>query len=132
LHGIFLPEESMESASTYSIRFVDETEGEANMLAADLENHLRDVVDERDALELTRARTRPDAQDFGATLVLVLGTAAAGSIAKGIQSWLASHAGTKIEISDATGSVVATNIDAASAAAIMSAWAEKARQHPVQ
>ena len=122
----------MESASTYSVRFVDQPEGEANVLAADLENHLRDVVAEQDALELVRARTTPDSQDFGATLVLILGTAAAGSIAKGIQSWLAAHTGTKIEITDATGTVVATNIDAASAATIMTAWADRARRGPVQ
>ena len=122
----------MENGSTYNIRFVDQSDREASLLAVDLENHLRDVVTEQDALELARARTRPDAQDFGATLVLVLGTAAAGSIAKGIQSWLASHSGTKIEISDSVGKVVATNIDAASAAAIMSAWAERARQGPPQ
>lgn len=122
----------MESASTYTVRFVDQSESDGNMLAADLENHLRDVVAEQDALQLVRSRSTPDAQDFGATLVLILGTAAARSIAKGIQSWLASHNGTRIEITDSTGSVVATNIDATSAAAIMSAWAERARQGPVQ
>ena len=120
----------MESASTYNIHFLDESEGEANILAADLENHLRDVVAEQNAMELMRERNAPDSQDFGATLVLVLGTAAAGSIAKGIQSWLASHSGTKIEITDPLVHVVATNVDAASAAAIMSAWAERARQGP--
>src|SRR5690348_7319700 len=125
-------EEPMDSASTYQVRFVDESDSDANILAADLENHLRDVVAEQDALELSRVRSSPDSQDFGATLVLILGTAAAGSIAKGIQSWLASHSGTKIEITDSIGKVVATNVDAASAAAIMSAWAERARHGTVQ
>jgi hypothetical protein len=107
---------------TYRITFLNTSPDEANQKAAELADWLKDTVPPRDLLQAKPERTDKDSQDFGATLVIVLGTAAATAVAKGVQSWLASHTGTTIEITDANGHVVATNIDAKSAAEIAKAW----------
>jgi hypothetical protein len=45
-----------------------------------------------------RQRERADTQDFGASLGVILGTAAASAVAKGIAAWLAHNSGARIEI----------------------------------
>jgi hypothetical protein len=112
-----------QDTATYLIRFVDATPDEANVQAASLEEHLRYTAPGQ--VQFDRRRTKEGAQDLGATLVLVLGTAAVTAVAKGIQSWLASRPGSSIDITDANGRVVAQNIDAASAAQIAQAWAQR-------
>jgi len=49
-------------------------------------------------VSVERRRERPDTQDFGATLSVILGTAAVTAIAKGIAAWLARNSGAQIEI----------------------------------
>ena len=110
---------------TYRITFLNTSPDEANQKAVELADWLKDAVHQANLLEAKPERTEKDSQDFGATLVLVLGTAAATAVAKGIQSWLASRTGTSIEITDAHSGIVATNIDAKSAAEIVKAWSER-------
>jgi hypothetical protein len=62
---------------------------DSNVFAAELKEQLHDQLP--DAKIETR-RERADAQDFGATLVLVLGTPAIIALAKGISMWLAQRA----------------------------------------
>ena len=112
----------MESAPQYHIKFLGMSAAEADVAAADLADFLKTEVSDRQQLTVDRQRTSPGSQDFGATLVLVLGTAAATAVAKGIRAWLTAHTGTTIEITDGRGKVVATNIDAKSAAEIAKAW----------
>ena len=114
----------MATASTYKIKFLNASAAEANVKAADMATWLRNAVP-HDQLEVDRERTSKDSQDFGATLVLVLGTAAVTAVAKGVQSWLTAHTGTTIEITTDDGTVVATNVNAKSAAEIAKAWSER-------
>jgi hypothetical protein len=61
---------------------------EANVLCGELQDSLRrDVPD----AEVSRFKSDPLTQDFGATLVLVLGSAAVTALAKGIAAWLATR-----------------------------------------
>jgi hypothetical protein len=112
----------MVTGSTYRIKFLNASPAEANMKAADLKTWLRNEVPQ-DQLSIDRERTSKDSQDFGATLVLVLGTTAITAVAKGVQAWLAAHTGTRVEITTDTGTVVATNVDAKSAAEMVKAMA---------
>jgi hypothetical protein len=75
------------SDSTFVIAFPSLSTDEANKCAAELADELtRDIVGIEKA---DPTRNREDTQDFGPTLVLVLGTAAATAVARGIQSYLA-------------------------------------------
>jgi Effector Associated Constant Component 1 len=59
-----------------------------------------------------RQRERRDTQDFGATLAVVLGTAAVTAVAKGVAAWLAKNSGSRIEIKRKGKAVlVATHLD---------------------
>lgn len=63
---------------------------EGNRLASTLADALRDVDPD---IVVDRQRERPDTQDFGATLAVILGTTAATAVAKGIAAWLARNRG---------------------------------------
>jgi hypothetical protein len=56
-----------------------------NRYAADLR---RELVEADDDVQVDRRRDDPETQDFGATLVLILGAPAIVSIAKALHSWL--------------------------------------------
>jgi hypothetical protein len=60
----------------------------ANQLARDLAATLQY---ETPSLEIEQVRDDPEAQDFGATLAIILGTAAAGKVAKGFADWVNRH-----------------------------------------
>lgn len=77
------------------VTFPDATAAEGNRLAGTLAETLRDV----DAtITVDRQRERSDTQDFGASLAVMLGTAAATAVAKGLAVWLARNSGARIEI----------------------------------
>jgi hypothetical protein len=78
-----------------TITFSGTSTAEGNRLAGTLGDALRDL-DPR--IIVQRNRERPDAQDFGASLAVLLGTAAATAVAKGIAAWLARNSGAQIEI----------------------------------
>lgn len=70
------------------ITFPDVSPDVANMLAESLAAELgREVKDEGRPVQPRVVRTDPTAQDFGATLVLVLGTPAVLILAKAIRDW---------------------------------------------
>src|ERR1700685_241831 len=79
-----------------TIGFPGVSAAEANRAAASLSEALRDIDP---TVSVETVRDRPDAQDFGATLVLVLGTASISALSKGISSWIA-RSGTKLEITE--------------------------------
>jgi hypothetical protein len=109
----------------FVIRFPGTSTADANRLAADLARTLRDL-DRQVAVE--QHRERPDTLDFGATLVIVLGTASVTALAKGISAWLKRHSGARIEI-NADGSVIASNLDSGDAARIAEAFGRKNDGH---
>jgi hypothetical protein len=98
------------------IRFPNVSLAEANQNAASLAESLRDI--DR-SVKVEQQRDRSDTQDFGATLVLVLGTASVTAIAQGISSWISRNSGAQIEISH--GKVTAKNLNSADAARIAEA-----------
>jgi hypothetical protein len=101
----------------FKITFPGATSAEANRYAGELRDVLRNA--DRD-ISVEQKRERPDTQDFGATLVIILGTASVTAIAKGVQSWLARTSGARIEIS-ADGRVIAENLDSKDAAKVVEA-----------
>lgn len=66
------------------------------------------------AVDTKIVRSDPNAQDFGATLVLVLGTPAVIALAKGIADWLKARATgtTSLKLRDKAGNVI-LEVDAA-------------------
>lgn len=104
--------------SPFVITFPGASTAEANRYAAELAVALREVDQE---LRVEQERDRPDTQDFGATLLIVLGTASVTALAKGVASWLARHSGSRIQI-NSDGSVIASNLDSGDAARIAEAF----------
>jgi hypothetical protein len=92
-----------------TIQFPDVTDDLGNVYAEDLRTSLAESLDPGDWVE--RRRTNPDSQDFGATLVLVLGTTAITAIAEGIRTWLARNSGVSIDIVVGGKTVRARNLD---------------------
>jgi hypothetical protein len=77
------------------VAFPDASTAEGNRLASSLADVLRDADPN---ILVDRQRERTDTQDFGATLAVILGTAAVTAVAKGIAAWLARNSGAQIEI----------------------------------
>jgi hypothetical protein len=94
---------------------------EANQYAADLAGALRDTHPD---VQAEQRRDRDDTLDFGATLVLILGSASATMVARGVAAWLARNSGVKLQIS-ADGSVVASNLDSRDASRIVEALSHR-------
>jgi hypothetical protein len=83
------------SAISVVFSFGNATTADGNRFAGTLADTLRDLDP---SIEVKRLRERGDTQDLGASLAVILGTAAATALAKGIASWLARNSGVKIEI----------------------------------
>lgn len=102
----------MQKTKKILLNFPGLTADRANRYAQSLQQELR-VGD----VEAEQSRTDSESQDFGATLVLILGTASVTAVAHGIQAWLARN-NVQLEISTGTGKVIAKNIHSHDAAAI--------------
>lgn len=83
------------SEEKVSCSFLDTDSSEANTLAEDLSNFLSEEM--RD-VRLERGRDDPRSQDFGATVVIILGTPAALALAKGLSKWLAKRSDAKLHL----------------------------------
>ena len=106
--------------ATYKLRFENLSVAEAATKAARLREDLLQVGEDVTArLEKSDITT----QDFGTTLVLVLGTPSALAIAKGIANYLSRDRGT-ITIEE-SGKVIATGLTGKDAARIAEAFAKK-------
>jgi hypothetical protein len=79
-----------------TIHFPDVTPDVGNVYAEDLRASLEESLEAGGRVE--RRRTNPESQDFGATVVLILGTSAVTAIAQGIRTWLARNSGVSIDI----------------------------------
>jgi len=100
------------------IRFEEVTVAEGGQRAEELRNELLDIgaVGNKD---IEVAKDDPQTQDFGATLVLVLGAPAVVVLAKGIKDYLERRGGTITVESD--GKVVAKGVRGSDVARIVEA-----------
>lgn len=106
------------SGSPFIVSFPGASSGEANRYAASLATAIRESTR---GVQVEQRRDRPDTQDFGATLAVILGTASATAVANGVAMWLARHSGAKIQIS-ADQTIIASNLDSQDAARIAEAF----------
>jgi hypothetical protein len=90
----------------YLITFEDISVAEANRYASELRNALLDATTD---IEVYQTRSDDRTQDFGATLVLILGTPAVLAVAKALGDWLKLRNSAKITI-DKDGQVIAENL----------------------
>ncbi|GAB1724162.1 MAG: hypothetical protein NTNFB01_30580 [Nitrospira sp.] len=113
----------MDSKSqTVKIRFEDVTVAEGGQRAEELRNELLDIgaVSNND-VEI--AKDDPRTQDFGATLVMLLGAPAAVVLARGIRNYLERRGGSITVESD--GKVVAKGVHGSDVARIVEAIFKK-------
>ena len=103
------------SEQTYVIEFGDASSADANVYADQLREALLDAAP---GVSVETRRGDRDAQDLGATLVLILGTPAVIVIAKALGDWLRLHHSVSVNIKNADGSFAATNLTAKDARAI--------------
>src|SRR5690242_19169342 len=104
----------------FEIRFEQVSLSDAGTNAGKLRRELNEISPD---ISVSLKKDDPANQDFGATLILVLGTPAIIAIAKGIASYLARNRGT-ISISK-DGKVIATGISGEDAARIAEAFSKR-------
>lgn len=92
---------------TYIITFDTLSAAEANHYAEELRQALLEASPD---IEVHRRRDDPHAQDFGSTLVLLLGTPAAAAAVTAISNWLARRNRASITIKRADEQIVVQNI----------------------
>jgi len=95
---------------TYTITFDNVSEADADRYAAELRNFLLDAAPD---IEVERRREDPYTQDFGATLILILGAPAIVAAVNKLGDWLALRNKASITVRCKEGrEVIATNITA--------------------
>ena len=104
------------------ITFEGASPADASRFAQDLEGQLSEVSP---SVNVSVEKTRPETQDFGATLVLLFGTPVAIALAKAVTTFLQRNLGASITITRG-GTVIAKNLDSSDAARIAEAFASKA------
>lgn len=109
-----------EPAKTFLIRFEDVSVAEANIKARNLRYAILEAVPE---MQVSVLKENEGTQDFGTTLVLVLGTQAVIELCKGIAGYLSRDRG-RITI-EANGKVVAEGLSGNDAARIAEAFNKK-------
>jgi hypothetical protein len=92
---------------TYIITFDTLSAAEANRYAEELRQVLLDASPD---VEVQRRRDDPHTQDFGSTLVLLMGTPAAAATVTAIGNWLARRNRASITIKRADDQIVVQNI----------------------
>ncbi|MGQ3280526.1 MAG: hypothetical protein ACT6WE_28850, partial [Shinella sp.] len=96
-----------DEKKTYQIQFDEGSAAERTLLAQSLQDYIAEVDAD---IDIQTTRENEEAQDFGSTLVLVLGTPVAIIVAKAIADFLHRNSGAMITISE-NGKVVARGLD---------------------
>ena len=98
---------------TYVITFDDVSSADANRYVDELRNALLDATPD---ITVQRRRDDPRTQDFGATLVLVLGTPAVITAVKTISDWLKLRTSASLTIETPEKRIVVEHITSKNAA----------------
>ncbi len=98
---------------TYIITFDGDSLADANRYAEELRNALLDASAD---IIVQRRREDPRAQDFGATLIILLGTPAVVTMVKAIGDWLKLRASASLTIETPEKRIVVQNITSKNAA----------------
>ncbi len=77
------------------ISFQDVEESEAGAMAEELREY---ILEEAPEAEVSRERDDPESMDAGATLAVILSSAAVVAVAKGIQAWLERRTSSSIKL----------------------------------
>ena len=96
--------------TAFRVHFEGLSVADANRAASELQGMIERAGGRQ--VETRISKERQDTQDFGATLILILGTEAAIEIAKAISSYIAKR-GDKVVIETEGGKVLATGAGAA-------------------
>jgi len=104
------------SDQTYLLFFPGVSEAEANRYAEELREVLLDATSE---IAVQRQRENPQAQDLGATLVLIMGTPALVAAVKAIGNWLQKRRSASLTIVTAEKKIVAENLTNKDAAQLL-------------
>lgn len=102
-------------ARRYTIQFTNVTTAEANRYAAELRETLLNASPD---VQVMQQRDDSQSQDFGATLVLILGTPAIIAIAQGIKAWLEKRNSVEITLNP-NGQIHGRNLSSKDAVAIV-------------
>jgi hypothetical protein len=105
----------------FELSFQDCAESEATVLAQGLEEHLREA---KLNVQVELKKGRSGTQDFGSTLVLILGTPVAIALAQGVAAFLLRNSGARIRIAR-SGEVIAENLNSEDAAKIAEVLSRK-------
>jgi hypothetical protein len=116
-------ENGVKNQKTVTLSFTGATADDANRYASDLKDFLADVAA---GASIEKRRDRSDTQDFGTTLVLVLGTTAVSAVARGIAAWLQRNSGARITVKNAHGELVAEGLDSKDVARVVQALSSPA------
>ena len=98
---------------TYLITFDEVSSAEANRYAEELREFLLDASPD---IEVNRKRDDIHTQDFGATLVLLLGTPAVAAVVTAIGNWLTLRNKASLTIKRSNEEIVVQNITSKKAA----------------
>jgi len=110
----------MATESVFVLKFPGLSASDANKLTKDLEADLL-----RAGITANRKRENEDSQDFGATLVLVLGAPAVVVASKALLAWVQRKNATSLRIEDASGQLIADNLESKDAPALAEAFARR-------
>jgi hypothetical protein len=91
-------------AQSFVVSFPDTTSNEANKHTQQLADSLGDL-----GIKAKPARTSKESQDFGATLIVLLGTTSIAAIAEGIKTFIA-RTGTRLDFEGPGGRFSAKNL----------------------
>src|SRR5437763_12443611 len=98
---------------TYIITFEGVSPADANRYAEELRNALLDATPD---VTVQRRRENPYTQDFGATLVLILGTPAVVAVVTAVRDWLTLRNSASLTWKTADEQIIVQNISSKNAA----------------
>jgi hypothetical protein len=108
------------------VRFAGDSK-QANLDAASFQRDFREIR----TLEVQTINERPGTQDFGATVVLILGTTSVTALAHGLANWLTRNAGAKLSITMTDGTTVSgTGLQSKDVSKIVSALSSHVKSNP--